>query len=736
MISPLNKGASQSGGAAPAQNQVVALRVAVIGAVLLGLFAIVFFRLWYLQVLSGDSLAAAATKNRVRNVAITAPRGDIIDRNGKLLVRNRRAQIVSLAPGSLPMIERQVANQYGVDLAAWGKLPDKPRKAKKGQPALPAQKTKLNTPKPQYPSLSDPDLLREYAESESPEDLAKLKKRYADLGKLLQISPDEVRRRVITNLYLLPYAAIPLRKQGTQEDVVNYIAENAELYPGVTTSSKFVRSYSVGKAGAQLFGQVGPVPFGDDGKVTIDKYEKLNPAAQVGLNGLELQYDGYLRGKDGSVRSTIDAYGNVQGVPKRIEPIAGDKLQLTLDKDLMERAQSALGQGSRFNPYGLPGAAVAMDPRNGEILASVSNPSFDPGMFVRGVSEEVFKDFIDENGSKPLFNRVTDGAYPAASTFKPVTAFAMLASGNGTTTELIDDPGKIEISNQEFQNAGATANGAIALKDALKVSSDIYFYRKGQVMNGISDPLQAWARKLGYGKKTGVDLPGENAGIIPDRKWREKLAEAETECRAEADPPIPQNADVYTAGRMGCGYSDKRTWSVGDNVQLAVGQGDVQVTPLQSAVMYAAIQNGGTIVRPHFAKALQDRSGATRQTFQFRPKTKIDLEGTGGLATIREGLYAAANEPQGTSAVVFAGWPKDRYPVYGKTGTAERGVGKEDQSWYAAYVPDAKRPIVVVVTIEAGGFGAEKAAPIAGEILKKWYGLDGVQLSAGDSKTN
>ncbi|MDO9354355.1 MAG: penicillin-binding transpeptidase domain-containing protein [Solirubrobacteraceae bacterium] len=743
MISPLNKGASQGGGAAPAQNQAVALRVAVIGAVLLGLFAIVFFRLWYLQVLSGDSLAAAASKNRSRTVAITAPRGNILDRKGNLLVRNRRAQIVSLSPGSLPMIEREIANQYGLDLGNWGALPEKAPKRVKGQPAPTTPiKTKANTPKPQYPSLNDPDVLREYADSSEPGDLAKLKKRYEDLGKLLQLDPGEVRKRVITNLYLLPYAAIPLRKQGAQNDVVNYIAENADLYPGVTTASKFVRSYPVKKAGAQLFGQVGPVPVDEDGKVTIKKYEKTDLNKQVGLSGLELEYNGYLSGVDGKVLTKIDAYGNVQGDEGEKKPIGGDNLQLTLDRDLMKRAQSAMGAGSKFNPTGLPGAAIAMDPRNGEILASVSNPSFDPAMFVRGISEEDYiREFQNENSSKPLFNRVTDGAYPAASTFKPVTAFAMLDSGKGTVGEVYQDNGKIKVGPQTFTNAGSVAHGGVDLTTALQVSSDTYFYVKGIAMNGLVDPLPlaSWARKLGYGRKTGVDLPSETSGNIPDRSWRKRLSDEEAKCRDDADPPIPKGVQfsVYAAAARGCGLSDMREWSVGDNIQLSVGQGDVQVTPLQTAVMYSAIQNGGTIVRPHLAKALQDRFGATRQTFRFKPERKpVDLEGTGGLEAIRNGLYKAANEGQGTSAGVFVNWPKDRYPLFGKTGTAERGEGREDQSWYAAYVNDPKRPIVVVVTVERGGFGAATAAPIAGEILKKWYGLDDVEIVSGGDTSN
>lgn len=740
MISPLNRGVSQGGGAAPSGNQVVALRVAIIGAVLLGLFAIVFFRLWFLQVLSGQSLAAEASQNRTRPIAITAPRGEIVDREGRTIVRNKRAQIVELAPGSLPMLEREVANKYGQDLGKWAddvqqQVIDKygVKKAEKLK-KTPEWAIKA-VPRPQITPLNNPELLRDYAEEGKEQELAELTKRYEKLGWLLDLEPSEVRRRVVKSLYLLPYANIALRKNGADEDVVNYIAENQEEFPGVTVTAKTVRSYPHHEAGAQLFGQVGPVPVGDDGTSTIKKYRKLNTAAQVGLNGLELQYDGNLRGRDGQVTQRIDAFGNVTDEPKITPPVSGDKLQLTLDLPLQIYTQDILGGlKSQFNPSNHPGAAIALDPRDGQILAMASNPSFDPSDFVRGLTDEEFKDYIDESGGKPLFNRVTDGGYAGGSTFKPVTAFAAVADGKTTASEQINDQGKIKISTQTFQNAGAVANGPVDLMKSMQVSSDIYYYEMGARLNEAREPLQAWATKLGFGRKTGIDLPGENPGTIPGRKWRASLRDEELKCRREKKIPTDINYSVYAAAAAGCGLTDMRDWSVGDNVQLAIGQGDIGMTPLQNAVMYAAIENGGTIVRPHLAKAIQDPSGATRQTFQFKAKRKVDLAATGALDSVRSGLRAAAMEPGGTSYQVFENWPKDKYPVYGKTGTAQK-QGKQDQSWYAVYVPHETKPLVVVVTVEDGGFGAETAAPIAAQMLAKYYGVNNAEIKAGDSST-
>jgi penicillin-binding protein 2 len=712
MNSPLSKGVSQPAGSAPAQNQVIALRVAIIGAVLLGLFAIVLFRLWYLQVLSGHTLAAQATQNRVRDTPVTPPRGNIVYRNGKEIVQNKRAQVIELAPNSLPEIERTKALEYGQQLGKWYALTKAQRKT---------------TARPKIIALSDPSWVQTYGKYDELDQLKDLRARYARLGNLLKLPAESVRRRVINSYYLQPYAYAPLT-QDAQPDEVAYVAENASLFPGVSAGQRYVRSYPLREIGAQLLGQVGPVPVNEKThKTTIDKYKKLNTATQVGLSGLEYEYNGDLSGQPGSVRAHIDAQGDVVGTPKQIDPTPGNTLQLTLDNTLQAAAQKAISSSGGFNPGGNPAAAIAMDPRDGSILASVSGPSYNPNELAN-ISKARFTALVDPNGGKPLFNRVLAGAYPAGSTFKPVTTFAALASKVTTPSEVIDDPGKIKISDTTYTNAKSEANGPIALRRAIQVSSDVYFYTMGERLNGTAGlPLQAWARRLGYGHKTGIDLPGERAGTIPDPKWRIALNKLERPCRIK-------NHMILTPGTFGCGYSDMRTWSVGDEVGLSVGQGDVQVTPLQSAVMYSAIENGGKIVTPHLGAAIQNRAGETVQTISAPAKKQLTLD-PAALSTLRDGLFDAANASGGTSQEVFADWPK-KYAVYGKTGTAERGEGRQDQAWYAAYVPNPTRPIVVIVTVENGGFGATTAAPIAAQILRSWYRLKDVKIAAGSSTTN
>ena len=281
----------------------------------------------------------------------------------------------------------------------------------------------------------------------------------------------------------------------------------------------------------------------------------------------------------------------------------------------------------------------------------------------------------------------------------------------------MDDPGSIQIGNIVFHNSGNTPHGAIALRDALRVSSDVYFYRLGAEMNGIGgNILQKWARRLGIGRATGIDLPGESDGILPSPQWRARRNEEEKSCerRKKVDS---------------CGISDGRPWSVGDNVNLAVGQGDLGATPLQLATAYSTVVNDGKVPTPHLGLRIEDAAGRLLQKVEPPPARRVKID-PGYRQAILDGLQAAASQPGGTSADVFAGFGRT---VMGKTGTAQRG-NQADQSWYVAYGPDPQRPIVVAVTVEQGGFGAETAAPAARLILSQWFGVQ-KKLVSGHSST-
>src|SRR4051794_28446323 len=335
-----------------------------------------------------------------------------------------------------------------------------------------------------------------------------------------------------------------------------------------------------------------------------------------------------------------------------------------------------------------------MDPRDGSILAMGSKPGFDASVFARPFSEKTWDFLTSKSTGEPLINRATESAYPIGSTFKPITALAALDAGViGRTTKIVDD-GHYELGPQKYQNAKGASFGSIDMSDALKVSSDVFFYKLGEQANAKNRAIQRWASKLGFGHKTQIDTDGEAQGLVPDSQWRNTAFNKYKACVEKSHLQVQTVAALYKCGGI------ERPWTPGDNVNLAVGQGDLQATPLQLAVAYSAIANNGTIVRPHLGLSVEDGNGFPIHTIQTDPRRKIKLSPR-DRQVILGGLKAATTQPDGTSADVFKGWPK-RYTVYGKTGTAERGVNP-DQAWYACFVNDPERPIVVVVTVEKGG---------------------------------
>jgi penicillin-binding protein 2 len=465
-------------------------------------------------------------------------------------------------------------------------------------------------------------------------------------------------------------------------------------------------------------------------QMDLRRYKDVAQGTRIGQTGLEYEYDKYLRGTDGYTRLVVDAFGARDDERKVsvVEPKQGQRLRLTLDADLQKVGEQALARAIQNSEYETrAGAFVAMDPRNGEVLAMGSAPSFDANWFAKPFTQRRYEYLTSNETDAPLLNRATESAYPSASTFKPITAMAALEEGLITPTRKISDPGHWEYGGREYQNAKEAVFGDIDVRTAIAKSSDIFFFKLGAQANEQGRIIQRWAERFGYGRKTGIDLPNERPGLVPDRKWRDSEYQEYSECVDKAGLDEQTQAALFECG----GY--ERGWSGGDNVNLAVGQGDLQATPLQVAVAYAALENGGTIVRPHLGKAIEDGNGVPLQEFRPKPKRKIKMAARDRDAVL-DGLRAAAQGEGGTSADVFAGWPMDEFPIYGKTGTAERQPNP-DQAWYAAFVPDKARPIVVVVTVEKGGFGAATAAPAARMILSEWFDVSDREFHAGTSVT-
>jgi penicillin-binding protein 2 len=662
----------------------LALRIAILGGIALVLFAIIFFRLWYLQVLSGDQYLQAARDNRVRELTVQAPRGEVLDRNATPLVENRAATVVQLDPEALPAAERDAAATWGQQMTARSKRP----KGKRG-PLVPI-------PAPATPVLEQ---------------------RFKSLARVLDMSPRTIQERVVESLAKLPYANVTV-KVDVDVPKRNYLVEQPERFPGVSVERKYVRRYPEGSLAAQLVGSIGEI---DDQELKMKRFKGVKQGTVVGQGGIERAYDQYLRGVDGSTKITIDALGRPKSVTAGRNPVSGRSVRTTLDVGVQKTGEQYLRQVIDSGT-GSAGAFVAMDPRNGDVLGLGSYPTFKPSVFSRPVSPQLFDHLNSDKYGAPLFNRAIGGAYPTGSIFKPITALAALSTGVVTPDQIINDNGCIKIgaNHEERCNAGKQSMGAVNMTSAISKSSDVYFYTMGELLNPLpGQPLQKWARRLGLGHSTGIDVPGEFGGTIPDAAWRQRLNEAEAKCRKEKHRP--------------CGIADgtNRGWSVGDEVGLAIGQGDVQATPLQMAVAYAALENGNRRVRPHLGAAVEDASGRLLQRIESGTSKPIKFDPV-ALQTIRDGLHDATLT--GTSADVWKGWDQDHFPVYGKTGTAQRPSRPNDQSWYACYVPDRARPIVVVVTVEDGGWGATAAAPIARTIVSKWFGQP-VKFVAGDSHT-
>uniref|UniRef100_A0A6J5Z0K8 Unannotated protein n=1 Tax=freshwater metagenome TaxID=449393 RepID=A0A6J5Z0K8_9ZZZZ len=683
MIEPANRPLGSPGGS-PLTPQ-LAMRVAVLGGIALMLFAIVFLRLWFLQVLTGDQAVHEAVNNRVRTVAVAAPRGAVLDRNGKTLVENRAASVMQLDPQQLPPATRTAAAQWGQAMTTWARTPRKDRGAR---PAIP------------------------------PPANAAIAARYRRLASVLGVSAGTINRRVTEQLAQLPYANVRVQVD-VPNSVRNYLLERPRQFPGVSVDQIYVRRYPGGVGAAQLLGAVGQV---SPEQLKADSFRGVLSGAIVGQEGLERSYDRYLRGADGTKSITVDAGGRLQGQRISRESRAGNSVRTSLDSSLQrtgERAlASAVGGGS-----GTAGAFVAIDPRNGRVLALGSAPTYDPSDRAKPIATAAeYERRFGAAAGAPLFNRAISGAYPTGSIFKPITALAGLENGLITEQTTINDPGVLTVGQQKFYNAGRQANGPVSLVRALQVSSDVYFYEVGREANPVKGQIiQTWARRLGLDRATGIDLPGESAGTIPDRQWRAGQNAKEVAYEKETGKKCPPD----------CLYSDKRPWSVGDNIQLAVGQGDVQASPLQMAVAYSTIANGGTVVRPHLGLAIESETGQQLERITAPPLRRVVIDPVHQKA-ILEGLHRSTLD-DGTSADVFSGWNQSKYPVYGKTGTAERPP-RPDQSWYAAYVPSATKPIVIVATVEDGGFGAESAAPAVCTMLSQWFSQPD-RCSSGTSRT-
>ncbi|MGH2937562.1 MAG: penicillin-binding protein 2 [Solirubrobacterales bacterium] len=597
----------------------MALRIAVVGGFAVVLFAVLFFRLWSLQILEGSDNLAEAKNNRTRSTKIVAPRGKIVARNGEVLVDNRTSLALQVDTSKLP--EEEAAKN------------------------------------------------------------AELR----EIGELVHMKLPQILKRISEEEEVVAAGAPITVRHDVGYNLVYYIEEHPGKFPGVTVEKVFVRDYPMEDELAQALGHVNEVSE----EQLEGSYKGTEPGEVVGQEGLEYTYDKVLRGTPGVSRYQVNALGVPTPGGKLIStpPVPGRNLKLTINPAVQKAGEAALAE------RGLPGAFVSMNIHTGEVLGMGSAPTYDPSVWVN-LSQKHYEELSSEENGDALFNRATSSAYPTGSTYKIITALAGLENGVFTPNTIVDDTGKIEIGGQPFENSEGAVNGPISLVRALEVSSDVFFYTQGYNMWKTND-LQEWSAKLGIGQPTGIDLPlGEGAeGLVPSKKWTEEEI---------------ANGNEYI-----------EPWGPGQNIQLAVGQGYLQTDPLEMAIAYAALGNGGTIPTPHLGKEVLDTAGRVLREIDPGPRRHVKINPE-YRRLIMEGLHDVTTGPGGTATEVFKGFPIE---IAGKTGTAER-PGHGNQSWFISLAPYPNPNIVTVVTIEEGGFGAESAAPANKQILEAYFHHD------------
>jgi penicillin-binding protein 2 len=491
-----------------------------------------------------------------------------------------------------------------------------------------------------------------------------------------------VRRSVIRSAYA-PAVAVPRLPRG----LAYYLEERTREFPGVQVTALPDRQYPQGAFGAGFLGLLGPI---DEDQLKEHRYRDYQSTEVIGQSGIESAYDRLLNGGLQRARVPVDSLGRPSG-PARLlhRGRVPHTLRLTIDARFQRQVEQALRDGIGFaheagNTDANAGAAVVLNPWTGAVYALASYPTFnevaaarDPRYYRRVLAGKV----------PGLLNRATQGLYPIGSTFKPIVAEAAMASGLISPYTPLACTGSLQVGNHVFHNVEPGVNASLTLPEALSVSCDTWFYRLGVMFyEHGSLGMQSWARQLGLGRPTGLDVPGESPGLVPTPAWLRRTFKEPWQ----------------------------RIWYEGYSVNLSIGQGQIAVTPLQLAVAYSALANGGRVVRPHVADALVSSRGEVERKLRFPPRRRVALP---NLWAVHQGLFMAAH--QGTSASIFGNFP---IPVAGKTGTAETGRGT-DHSWYASWAPAGKPRVVVVVVIEHGGFGAEAAAPTAREIYTDFFRL-------------
>lgn len=615
---------------APADVEVYG-RIRLLGAAIAALFGMLFARLFSMQVVSGQAYSDRAERNRTTEVSIPAVRGRILDRNGTVLVDNR--------PSTALVAERSVADDTRTVRRLSNVL---------GMPEVAVRRSIQST--------------AEGAQS------------------LRTVTID-----------------VP-------DSAAAYIAEHPAQFPGVRLEARSVRSYPYGSTACHLLGYTGTITQDELDAFAADEGNLVSYQSgdTVGKSGVELQYEGVLQGVRGVRTVHVDASGDVTGVVSEVASEPGSDVRLSIDLSVQQAAERAIQAGMEagrylgYKPTG--GACVCMNCKTGEVLAMASYPDYSPASFIGGISSDDWARLVAAEANSPLLNRVIDGQYPSASTIKPLTTCAALENGvasfdsgyrcTGWWTGLGDAYGK-----WCWNHSG---HGWLSLREGLVYSCDTVFYEIAKSFYYSDNPygIQEMYRRWGLGSRTGVDLPGEYSGRVPDGEWK---------------------WDWYTWAA-----DSDRQWQPGDTANIAIGQGDLLVTPMQMAYVYCGLANGGVEMRPRLMlDVLSAETHDVLASSEERVASSVAVDQS-YLSFVKDAMGGVVYE--NTTYEYFDGLP---VAVFGKSGTGEAGDDEDNtHAWFVAGAPYDDPTYVVCALVEHGGGGSTVASHVCREVLGQIYGVE------------